>query len=66
MGRVQALRKSKATDSEYDKIVGDLISLENQVTESKAKYVEELRQVLNSKQLAEYPRIRNALPAKSP
>lgn len=54
LGRVQALRKAKAADSEYDKIISDLLSLESQVNEAKAKYVDELRQVLNSKQLAEY------------
>jgi hypothetical protein len=54
LGRVQALRKSKASDDEYDKIISDLLSFEKQVNEAKAKYVDELKQVLTSKQLAEY------------
>ena len=54
LARVQALRKTNAADNEYDKIVSDLLSLENQLNEAKAKYVDELKQVLTSKQLAEY------------
>ncbi len=54
LGKVQALRRTKAADSEYDKIVSDLLSLEDQMNQAKASYVEELRQVLSSKQLAEY------------
>jgi hypothetical protein len=54
LGRVQANRKAKAADVEYDKIVEELLSLENKATEAKAKYVSELKQVLSSKQLAEY------------
>lgn len=54
LGRVQALRKTDAADGEYDKIISDLLSLESQLNEAKAKYVDELRQVLTSKQLAEY------------
>jgi len=54
LGRVQASRKAKAADVEYDKIVEELLSLENKATEAKAKYIDELKQVLSSKQLAEY------------
>lgn len=32
----------------------ELLSLENKATEAKAKYIDELKQVLSSKQLAEY------------
>lgn len=54
LGRVQASRKAKAADVEYDKIVEELLSLEKKATEAKAKYIDELKQVLSSKQLAEY------------
>jgi hypothetical protein len=54
LGRMQELRKSKAADSEYDKMVDELLSLERQINEAKSKYVEELKGTLTSKQLAEY------------
>ncbi len=54
LGQVQALRKSKAADAEYDKMVDELLKLEGQINETKSKYVEELKQVLTSKQLVEY------------
>lgn len=54
LAKVQALRKSKAADSEYDKMVDDLLKLEGQINEAKSKYVDELKQVLSSKQLVEY------------
>jgi hypothetical protein len=54
LGQVQALRKTKAADDEFEKIISELLSLEKELNEAKAKYVDELRQVLSSKQLAEY------------
>ena len=54
LGEVQALRKSKAADAEYDKTIDELVSLEHQINEAKSKYVDELKQVLTGKQLAEY------------
>jgi hypothetical protein len=53
-GRIQALRKSQAADAEYDKVVSDLLTVETQFEEAKSKYVGELKDVLTSKQLAEY------------
>jgi hypothetical protein len=53
-GRIQALRKSQAADAEYDKVVSDLLTVESQFEEAKTKYVGELKDVLTSKQLAEY------------
>jgi hypothetical protein len=54
LGRVQALRKSNAAESEYGKMVDELLALESQINEAKSKYVEELKPVLTSKQLVEY------------
>lgn len=54
LGGVQALRKDKATDDAYDKVVDELLELERKVNEEKTKYIDELKQVLTSKQLAEY------------
>ena len=53
-GRIQSLRKSQAADAEFDKVVSDLLTLEGQFEEAKTKYVGELKDVLTSKQLAEY------------
>jgi hypothetical protein len=52
--RIQSLRKSKASDNEYAKVVSDLRSLEDQVNQTKSKYIDDLNDVLTSKQLAEY------------
>ncbi|HTY36949.1 MAG TPA: hypothetical protein VMH23_07545 [Bacteroidota bacterium] len=54
LGQVQSLRKSQASDAEYNKTVDELLSLERQLNDAKSKYVEELKQVLTSKQIAEY------------
>jgi hypothetical protein len=51
---IQKLRKSKASDSEYAKVIAELRSLEDQVNQTKSKYVDELKVVLTNKQLAEY------------
>ncbi len=54
LGRVQALRKSKAADAEYGKVIQELLSLEGEGRDAKMKYIDELREVLSSKQIAEY------------
>ncbi len=54
LARIQNLRKSKASDNEYAKVVTDLRSLEDQVNRTKSKYIDDLKDVLTSKQLAEY------------
>ncbi len=54
LGQVQAFRKSKADDAEYGKTIDELLSLERQINDAKSKYVDELKQVLTGKQLAEY------------
>ena len=52
--QIQSLRKSKAADTEYDKVVNDLLTVEGQFEDVKTKYIGELKEVLTSKQLAEY------------
>ncbi|OGU27337.1 MAG: hypothetical protein A2X66_03580 [Ignavibacteria bacterium GWA2_54_16] len=52
--RVQALRKAKAADAEYAKVIGDLQSLEGEGRDAKLKYLEELHEILSNKQIAEY------------
>jgi hypothetical protein len=54
LGEIQSLRKSRAADREYAKVVAELRSLEEQVNQTKSKYLDELKDVLTSKQLAEY------------
>ena len=53
-GQIQKLRKENAADAEYEKVVNDLLALDTQFEDVKTKYVGELKDVLTSKQLAEY------------
>ena len=52
--QIQALRRSGATDAEYDKVLSDLRALQNQTHEAREKYMNEISEVLSKKQLAEY------------
>ena len=54
LARIQNMRKSKASDNEYAKVVSDLRLLEDQVYQTKSKYIDDLNDLLTSKQLAEY------------
>jgi hypothetical protein len=54
LGQIQALRKAKASENEYGKVINELRSLEDQVSQTKSKYLDDLRDVLTNKQLAEY------------
>ena len=54
LGRVQALRKGKSPDAEYEKVIQNLQTLEGEVRDAKLKYLDELREILSSKQIAEY------------
>jgi hypothetical protein len=52
--QIQNLRKNKASDNDYAKVITDLRSLEEQVNQTKSKYIDDLKDVLTNKQLAEY------------
>jgi hypothetical protein len=52
--RIQDLRKTKASDGEYAKVISDLRSLDEEVNQTKSKYIDDLKDVLTNKQLAEY------------
>jgi hypothetical protein len=52
--RVQSLRKDKAPDNDYAKVISDLRSLEEQINRTKSKYIDDLKEVLTNQQLAEY------------
>jgi hypothetical protein len=54
LGHIQTLRKAKASESDYAKVVRDLRSLEEQVHQTKSNYIDDLKDVLTNKQLAEY------------
>lgn len=54
LARIQSLRKTKASDNEYAKVVSDLRALDDQVNGTKSRYLDDLKDVLTSKQLAEY------------
>ena len=54
LGKVQSLRKAKAGDAEYAKVIQDLQSLEGESRDAKLKYIEELKEILSNKQIVEY------------
>jgi cellulose biosynthesis protein BcsQ len=54
LARIQELRKGKASDSEFGSIITELRALDEQVSQTRSKYVEELSEVLTNRQLAEY------------
>ena len=54
LARIQNLRKGKASDNDYANVVSELRSLEDQVSQTKSKYIDDLKDVLTNKQLAEY------------
>jgi len=54
LARIQKLRRIKASDDDYANVVSDLRSLEDQVNQTKSKYIDDLKDVLTNKQLAEY------------
>ncbi len=54
LGKVQSLRKTKAADAEYANVIQELQLLEGEGREAKLKYLEELREILSNKQIAEY------------
>jgi hypothetical protein len=54
LARIQDLRRNKASDDEYGRVVNDLRSTEEQINQAKSKYIDGLRDVLTNKQLAEY------------
>jgi hypothetical protein len=54
LGAIQKLRKSEAADAEYGKVVDQLRALESKLNDTKTKYIDEIKQVLTAKQLAEY------------
>ena len=54
LGRIQDLRKGKASDSEFGSVISELQALDEQINQAKSKYINELKDVLTNKQLAEY------------
>jgi hypothetical protein len=54
LARVQTMKKGKASDNDYAGVIGELRSLEDQVSQTKSKYIDDLKDVLTNKQLAEY------------
>jgi hypothetical protein len=54
LARIQNLRNAKASDNEYAKVVNELRSLEDQTHQAKSRYIDDLKDVLTNKQLAEY------------
>lgn len=52
--QIQTLRRNQAPDKDYEKVLQDLISLEQQSGEMKREYMDGLSEVLSKKQVAEY------------
>ena len=54
LAKVQSMRRAKAADPEYAKLIEELQSLEGESRDAKLKYIEELKEILTNKQIAEY------------
>jgi len=52
--KLQSLRKAMAADAEYARVIQELQTLEGESRDSKLKYIEELKEILTNKQIAEY------------
>lgn len=48
------LRKSSATDAEYEKVFKELYAIESKIAEERSKFLQELKSVISTKQIAEY------------
>ena len=52
--QIQSLRRSQAPDADYQRVLGELRALEQRLSETKLRYMDELTDVLTQKQVAEY------------
>ena len=52
--QLAALRKSNAGDGEYEKVFKELTSVEGKMAEERSKFLQELKGVVSTKQIAEY------------
>ena len=48
------LRKSTASDAEYEKVFKELSAMESKITEERSRFLQELKSVVSTKQIAEY------------
>ncbi|MBI3112265.1 MAG: hypothetical protein HYZ01_11905 [Ignavibacteriales bacterium] len=52
--QIQSLRRSQAPDVDYQRVLRELRALEQRLSETKLKYMDELTDILTQKQVAEY------------
>ena len=52
--QLAALRKSNASDAEFEKVFKELTTVEGKIAEERAKFLQELKGVVSTKQIAEY------------
>ncbi len=52
--QLAALRRSNASDGEYEKVFKELTSVEGKMAEERSKFLQELKGVVSTKQIAEY------------
>ena len=48
------LRKSSATDAEYEKVFKELSAIESKIADERSKFLQDLKSVISTKQIAEY------------
>ncbi len=52
--QLAALRRSNASDGEYEKVFKELTSVEGKMAEERSKFLQEIKGVVSTKQIAEY------------
>ena len=48
------LRKSNSADAEYEKVFNELSEMESKITEERSRFLQDLKSVISTKQIAEY------------
>jgi len=52
--QLAALRKANAADAEYEKVFKEIQSAESRIIEERSKFLQDLKSVISTKQVAEY------------
>lgn len=54
LGQLRALRQSNASNTDLEKALADLRSLQDKLIQARQRYIDDLKQVLTSRQIADY------------
>ena len=54
MDKLAAQLQSNATDTEFEKTIDELLAVEKKITDVRVNYLQELKEVLTTRQVAEY------------